>query len=87
MINCQRSDRDIQNFTVPLKVTNKTNLVDLVDIWDINFDGMRREFRVEQEGGVQMTADEIRVNVPFREDLVWKTWSDLIPSEFWTTNQ
>ena len=87
MISCQRSDRVIQNFPAPLKVTDKTNLVDLLGIWDINFDGMRREFRVEQEGGVQMTADKIRVNVPFREDLVWKTWSDLILSELWTTHQ
>jgi len=48
---------------------------------------VRRELRVEQEGGVQMKTDEIGMNVPFREDLVWKTWSDLIPPEFWTADQ
>jgi len=34
-----------------------------------------------------MNADEVRVDVPFREDLVYKTPSDLVLSEFWTTNR
>ena len=49
---------------------DKTNLVNLLGIWDIDFNGVRRELRVEQESGVEMAADEIRVNVPFREDLI-----------------
>jgi len=51
-------------------MADETNLVNLLGIWDINFNGVRRELRVEQEGGVQMATDEIRVNVPFREDLI-----------------
>jgi len=51
-------------------MTDEANLFNLLGIWDIDFNGVRRELRVEQEGGVQMVADEIRVNVPFREDLV-----------------
>jgi len=47
-----------------------TNLVNLLGIWNINLDRVRGKLGVEQESGVQMVADEIRVNVPFREDLV-----------------
>jgi hypothetical protein len=68
-------------------MTDERNLVNLLGIWDINLDGVRRELRVEQESGVQMVADEVRVDVPFREDLVCKTWLDLVLFEFWTTNQ
>ena len=49
---------------------NGTNLVDLLCVWNIHFDGVRRKFRVQQECGAQMTTDEVGVNVPFREDLV-----------------
>jgi len=49
---------------------DETNLVNLLGIWDINFNRVRRELGVEQESGVQMDADEIRVNIPFREDLI-----------------
>jgi hypothetical protein len=48
---------------------------------------MRRELRVEQESGVQMAADEVRVNVPLGEDLVWKEWSDPASFGFWVTDQ
>ena len=68
-------------------MADETNLVNLVGIWDVNFDRVRREFRVKQESGVQMGADEVGVDVPFREDLVCKTWSDLVPCESWTTNR
>lgn len=51
-------------------MTDETNLVNLLGIWDVNFDRVRRELGVEQESSVQMAADKIGVNVPFREDLV-----------------
>ena len=51
-------------------MTDKANLFNLLGIWDIDFNGMRRELRIEQEGGIQMAANEIRVSIPFREDLV-----------------
>jgi hypothetical protein len=52
-------------------------LVNLLGVWDINLDRVRRELRVEKESGVQMIANEVRVNVPFGEDFVYKERSGL----------
>ena len=65
-----------------LRIMDGTGLFNLLSIWDVNLDGVRRELRVEQERGIQMGADKVRVDVPFREDLVCKTWSNLVSSEF-----
>jgi hypothetical protein len=83
----QRSNEGGQDFHTPPKITDEINLVNLLDIWDINLDRVRRELRVEQESGAQIFADEFRADVPFREDLVCKVWSDLIFFKLQTTNQ
>ena len=51
-------------------MAGETNLIDLLGIWDINFNRVRRELGVKQESGVQMDADKIRVDIPLREDLI-----------------
>lgn len=65
-----------------LRIMDGTGLFNLLSIWDVNLDGVRRELRVEQERSIQMGADKVRVDVPFREDLVCKTRSNLVSSEF-----
>lgn len=65
-----------------LRIMDGTDLFNLLSIWDVNLDGVRRELRVEQERSIQMGADKVRVDVPFREDLVCKTRSNLVSSEF-----
>ena len=64
----------------------RTNLIDLLGIWNVNLDGVGRELRVKQERGIQVGTNKVRVDVPFGEDLVCK-WSDLVSFEFWKTDR
>lgn len=63
------------------------NLINLLGIRNINLDGMGRELRVEQECSIQVGANKVRVDIPFREDLVCKTESDLSLFGVWTTDR
>ena len=42
-----------------LSKERQKNLVNLLSIRDINFDGMRGELRVKKESSVQMDANEV----------------------------
>lgn len=48
----------------------RTDLLNLLGIWNIDLDRVGRKFRVEQECGIQMNTDKVRVDIPFGEDLV-----------------
>lgn len=74
-------------FPYPSQNYNETNLVDLLGIWDVDLDRVGGELRVEKESGVQMIDNEVRVNVPFREDFVCKEQSNFVLFEFWVTNR